>query len=147
MTPETKTGDIVAVYIQLRESALLQLPSLATIANLISGADITVRAVDTDNVQGGRVGKRYSIALGIGTPAANKNDIQLTSLVFNTPGLRLDDIEAIAVRVTSVGPWDGSRNPQQAGLFFSGSLSASDSPSFTGRIPWFYLSKCPIAFR
>jgi hypothetical protein len=108
VTPGRYTGDIVAVYIGLVEPPASPL----TILRSIQGADITSRAIDTGNVQSGNIGKKYSIALAIGKEGIGngKGDIQQTLFTFNTPGLKLDDVGDIAVRMTSVGAPGGSRN-------------------------------------
>ena len=112
LTPGRNTGDIVAVYIDLHSSlALPPLPPLTEIRDAIEGVHITTRAVNTSNVQGGNVGDMYSIGLAIGKDGIGngKSDIQALSFLMKTPGLMLQHLGAVAVRVTSVGPALGGR--------------------------------------
>ena len=112
LTPGLKTGDIVAVYINLNSSLTLPpLPPLTQIRDAIEGVHITNRAIETSNVQGGNVGTSFSIGLAIGKEGIGngKSDIQALSFLMKTPGLMLQHLGAVAVRVTSVGPAFGRR--------------------------------------
>ena len=111
LTPGRYVGDIVAFYFDLT-SLFLPLPApIRTIADSISGADITCRDTNTSNVQAGNIGSVFSIGLAIGGTGIGKNkgDIRTTEFLINTPGLELQHLAAVAVRVQSVGCEYGSR--------------------------------------
>jgi hypothetical protein len=108
LTPGQYIGDLVAFYVNLTP---LPSVSLTSIADAIIGADITDWATNTADVQGGNVGSVFSIGLAIGETGTGggKGDIQSTQFTFNTPGLELQHISAVGVRVTSVGFENGKR--------------------------------------
>lgn len=112
LTPGVYVGDIVALYVDLT-SALKPLPApYQTIVDAIVGDDITGRKIDTKDVQGGNIGREYALGLAIGKPGIGKGkgDIRSTTFTFNTPGLELEHLAAVGVRVTSVGFEGGSRS-------------------------------------
>ena len=113
LTPGKYTGDIVAVYLNLNSSLVLPpLPPLNQIAAAIEGVHVTSRAINTGNVQSGNIGSVYSIGLAIGQEGIGKGkgDIQALSFLLHTPGLTLQHLGSVAVRVTSVGTFGGSRS-------------------------------------
>ena len=110
LTPGNYTGDIVAVYLNLNSS--LVLPPLNQIAAAIEGVHITSRAINTSNVQSGNIGGVYSIGLAIGKEGIGKGkgDIQALSFLLQAPGLTLQRLGSVAVRVTSIGTFGEDRS-------------------------------------
>jgi hypothetical protein len=108
LTPGQYIGDLVAFYVDL-----MPLPSvsLTSIADAILGVDITDRATNTSDVQAGNIGREFSIGLAIGETGigGRKGDFQSTQFTFKTPGLELQHISAVGVRVMSVGFENGKR--------------------------------------
>lgn len=109
LTPGRYVGDIVAFYVNV----LQPMPAPAsTIAGAIQGSDITGWAVDTADVQGGNIGEMFTIGLAVGRTGigGDKGDIHSTRFTFNTPGLQLEHVSAVGVRVMSVGADGGPRD-------------------------------------
>ena len=156
LTPGRYTGDIVAVYLNLNSFLVLPLlPPLNQIAAAIEGVHITSRAINTSNVQGGNIGESFQIGLAIGKEGIGngKGDIQALSFLLNTPGLTLQHLGSVAVRVTSIGTFGGNRSysaklTDDYGTYIAGDLSGVPEPGTwllaawgLGAIAWFRRTK------